>query len=76
MPPKGFQEWWDQYKQKVPTKKRNSIQYWTLIGWNAHAEHLDQVDQNTKSLIEKLIEEYGKTGRWSSVKDVSEGKAQ
>jgi hypothetical protein len=60
--PEGFQEWWDNYKHKVPAPKRNSVKHWALLGWSAHVDYEEQLDLASKEHDKKMMEEYQKAG--------------
>lgn len=53
--PEGFQEWWDNYKHKVPSPKRTSVKHWALLGWSAH---VDYEELHSKEFDKKILEEY------------------
>ncbi len=60
--PEGFQEWWDNYKHKIPSPKRKSVKHWALLGWSAHVDHLEQLDLQDKEHTKMLLDEYNKAG--------------
>lgn len=57
-----FNEWWDNYKHRVPGPKRNSVKHWAKLGWCAHVDHLEQFDLASKAQDKKLLEEYHQAG--------------
>lgn len=58
-----FDEWWNNYKHKIPGPKRNSVKHWAKLGWQAHIDHLEQEKLDNEKYIKKLVDEYDKAGR-------------
>ncbi len=58
-----FDEWWNNYKHKIPGPKRNSVKHWAKVGWEAHVFHLEQERLRDEAHTKMLVDEYNKAGR-------------
>lgn len=58
----GFDDWWNNYKHKIPGPKRNSVKHWAKLGWAAHEDHLEQERLQSEEHDKHLLEEYHKAG--------------